>query len=214
MDPLSVLDALPAVGGHPMASRALDLLPVSASIVSAIRDDAGTVTDFRIEYSNQAASASSPDRTEAYGQALFDIIPAFRDVGLFDRYVEVLEGGSPYTEEGVRLRGTYGDLEYDVRVDVVAIRLDADHILSVSHDRTSEHNTSVRLANVQETLGRRERMERQINAVNAGLVEDLLGVQLALDRNDLVEARRRSLDGARRAAEVVTGLRDVIRTGP
>lgn len=196
-----------------MAALAFEHLPVSASIVSAIRDEDGVVTDFCIEYSNLAASASSPDRTEAYGQALFDIIPAFREVGMFDRYVEVLETGTPYTQEGVRLTGTYGDLEYDIRVDVVAIRLDEDHIMSVSHDRTEQHQASVRLVNVQESLNRRDQMERQINAVNAGLIEDLVGVQRALDRADLAEARRHATDGARRASEVVMGLRDVIRTG-
>ncbi|MCW2922563.1 MAG: sensor hybrid histidine kinase [Thermoleophilia bacterium] len=213
MNPLEKLISLPSADGMPLAAVALEHLPVSASIVSAIRGEDGVVTDFCIEYSNLAASATSPDRTEAYGLALFDVIPAFREVGLFDRYVEVLDTGRAYTEEGVRLTGTYGDLEYDVRVDVVAIRLDANHILSVSHDRTEQHQASVRLVNVQEALSRREQMDRHINAVNAGLIEDLVDVQRALDRNDVGEARRHASRGAQRASEVVMGLRDVIRTG-
>lgn len=215
MHPLEILTTqLPGIDGVPMAALALEHMPVSASIVSAMRDEDGVITDFCIEYSNLAASASSPDRTEAYGKALFDIIPAFREVGLFERYVSALDTGTPFTTEGVRLTGTYGDIAYDIRVDVVAIPLGPDHVLSVSHDRTAQHETAVRLTNVQEALSRREQMERQINAVNAGLIEDLVGVQLAIDRNDLVEARRHASEGARRAADVVTGLRDVIRTGP
>lgn len=212
MHPLEILSKLPTVDGVAMAALALEHIPVSASIVSAIRGDDGEITDFCIEYSNLAASATSPDRTEAYGKPLFDVVPAFREVGLFERYVEVLESGMPYTAEGVRLTGTFGDIAYDVRLDVVATRLDAEHVLSVSHDRTAQHQTAVRLTNVQEALSRREQMERQINAVNAGLIEDLVGVQRAIDRNDLVEARRHAAEGAARAAEVVTGLRNVIRT--
>lgn len=213
-EPLEILASLPAVDGVPLAAHALELVPVSLSIVKAMRDDDGTITDFCIEYSNLAASAASTDRTEAYGQALFDVIPAFREVGLFERYVEVLETGTAYTEENVRLSGTYGDIAYDVYLDVVATRLDDERVLSVSHDRTAQHQTSVRLVNVQEALGRREQMEQQINAVNAGLIEDLVDVQRALDRGDIAEAKRHALSGAHRAASVVTGLRNVIRTGP
>ena len=214
MHPLEHLTQLPAVDGVAMAALALEHIPVSASIVSAIRDDDGTVTDFCIEYSNLAASAASNDRTEAYGKALFEIIPAFRDVGLFERYVEVLETGTPYTEENVRLTGTYGDIEYDIRVDVVATPLGPDHVLSVSHDRTSEHEVNVRLTNVQETLSRRQAVEQQIHEVNVGLVDDLVQVRRALDTGDIEAARTHAMNGAARAAGVVTGLRNVIRTGP
>lgn len=213
-DPLEILAALPDIAGTSMAAHAVEHIPVALSIVKAIRDDEGMVTDFCVEYSNLAASAASNDRTETYGKALFDLIPAFREVGMFDEFVRVLETGATYTEENVRLAGTYGDIEYDTLIDVVATRLDAEHVLTVSHDRTTQHQMSVRLVNVQEALGRREQMERQINAVNAGLIEDLVGVQRAIDQNDLREARRHAANGTRRAAEVVTGLRDVIRTGP
>ncbi|MCW2928843.1 MAG: sensor hybrid histidine kinase [Thermoleophilia bacterium] len=212
-DPLAILAGFPAVGDVPLAALALEHMPISASIVSAIRDDDGVIEDFCIEYSNLAASATSPDRTETYGKPLFEVIPAFQEVGLFDRFVASLETGEPFTQEGVRLTGTYGDIAYDVRLDVVGIPLGENHMLSVSHDRTAEHETSVRLTRVQETLGRREQLERQITAVNAGLIEDLLGVQRALDVNDTEDARRHARTGIQRAAEVVTGLRDVIRTG-
>lgn len=211
--PLDILSGLPSIDGHAMAAHALEMAPVAVSVVRAIRDERGRVEDFCIEYSNMAASATSADRTEAYGKALFDIIPAFRDVGLFEQYVRVLETGRSYTQENVRLTGSYDDIAYDVRLDVVATRLDDEHIMSVSHDRTAQHQVSVRLTNVQEQLGRREQMDRQINAVNAGLIEDLVGVQRALDVNDVAEARRHAASGALRAADVVTGLRNVIRTG-
>lgn len=214
LEPLEILAGLPDIAGTSMAAHAVETIPVALSIVKAIRDDDGEVADFCIEYSNLAASATSPNRTESYGKAFFDLIPAFREVGMFDSFVRVLETGEPYTEENVRLAGTYENIEYDVLVDVVATRLDDEHVMSVSHDRTAQHQMSVRLVNVQEALGRREQMERQINAVNAGLIEDLVGVQRAIEQNDLREARRHAANGTRRAAEVVTGLRDVIRTGP
>lgn len=213
MEPLEHLVALPAVDGHPMAAHGLELVPVSVSIISAMRDEEGAITDFRLEYSNLAASATSPDLARAFGQLLFDIVPAFREVGLFDRYVEVLASGDSYTQEDVRLAGTFGGAQYDLRLDIVATALDEDHVLSVSRDRTAEHQTNVRLGAVQATLSRRQQMERQINAVNAGLVNDLVEVQRALDRGDVEDARRHAAEGAQRAAEVVTGVRDAVRTG-
>lgn len=211
--PLEILYALGPIEGLPVAVHMVEHLPVAATLISAMRDDDGTVTDFCVVYSNLAASATSPDRTETYGKALFDVIPAFREVGLFERYVEALETRTPYTQEGVRLTGTFGDIEYDVRLDVVAIPISDDLVLSVSHDRTEQHETSVRLTRVQETLSRREQLEQQIHTVNAGLVDDLVSVQRALDGGDVHEARRHAMHGVGLAAEVVTGLRDVIRTG-
>lgn len=213
MEPLEYLAALPAVDGHPMSACALEYVPVAVSIVSAIRNDDGAVSDFRLEYSNLAASAMAQDLARAFGQPLFDVVPSFREIGLFDHYVEVLSTGTPYTEQDVRLTGTYQDVDYDLRLDLVATPLGPDHLLSVSHDRTSEHHVKVRLTAVQETLSRRQQMERQIHAVNADLVGGLVEVQRALDRGDVQDARRAAADGAQRAAEVVTGLRDVIRTG-
>ena len=43
----------------------------------------------------------------------------------------------------------------------VAVPLGTERVLSVSHDRTRQHETAIRLTRVQETLGRRELMERR-----------------------------------------------------
>lgn len=206
---LRTLMELPTIEGLPIAVLAFEHFPLPASLVRAIRRD-GEVIDFCVEYSNLAASAGSPDRTSAYGKPLYEVIPAFKTTGLKDRFVRALEDKAPITETGVRLVGEYEGVAYDVVVDVVAVPLGDDHVLTVSNDRTSEHAIGGQLANAQEQLRRRRAIDEQVRAVNAGLIEDLVHVQRALDEGDVRSARTHARNGSERAAEVVVGLRGLL----
>lgn len=208
---LAALLDLPMVGDVPMATMALEHLPISASIVSAVREG-GRITDFAIRYSNLAASTGTEDRAELYGKLLYDVIPAFRDTGLRDRFAEVVELQRPHTLEGVRLSGEYEGTPYDVVLDIVAVPLGGEHVLSVSHDRTEQHQATSRLVSTQQQLERRSGIERQLREVNKGLIEDLVEIQRSLDRSDIPNARRHAVQGSNRAAEVVVGLRGLLRS--
>ncbi|MCW2924390.1 MAG: hypothetical protein JWM98_1794 [Thermoleophilia bacterium] len=210
-DAIAALRKLPDIDGVPAAVLAFEHVPVSASIVSAMRRD-GEIVDFCIEYSNRAAGAGTDDRTRHYGDPLFEVIPSFAESGLFERFVEVVEQQQPYSQDDVRLTGEYDGVKYDVVLEVVAIPLGGDQVLSVSHDRTAQHANAARLTMAQEQLERRARVEAQLRSVNEGLIDDLVSIQSALDSGDTRTAQHHASRGAARAAEVVVGLRELLRT--
>ena len=212
-DAFSTLTALDDIDGAPVAALALELMPVSASIVTAIREE-GRIVDFSIVYSNRAASAGTDEatRTQHYGQPLFEVIPAFAESGLLARFIDVVERQESFAQDNVQLAGEYEGVKYDVVLEVAAVPLGGDHVLTVSHDRTSEHSTTARLTLAQEQLSRRAKAEAHLREVNNGIIDDLVHVQQALDTGDATEARRHASRGAQRAADIVLGIRDLIRT--
>ncbi|HEY3833212.1 MAG TPA: SpoIIE family protein phosphatase [Acidimicrobiia bacterium] len=96
---------------------ALDVMVDLVTIETAIRDDAGRISDFRIDYMNHTpidvAGRSSEDLA---GRTLLEAYPAMRDSELFVGYVEVVERGEPlvvaelpYADiiDGKEVRGFY-----------------------------------------------------------------------------------------------------------
>ncbi|MFL6292336.1 MAG: response regulator [Thermoanaerobaculia bacterium] len=80
---------------------ALATLPVTSldpfGIYKAIRDAAGEIVDFRVEYVNDAASrANGMTREEQVGRTVLEILPHHRESGLFDVYRRVTETGEPF----------------------------------------------------------------------------------------------------------------------
>src|SRR4051812_22185060 len=74
---------------------ALDQLPEAAVVLGPVRDCAGAVVDFVIEYANGAAVAIvGATADEPLGRTIRDALPAFPDE-LFERLVEVVEAGRP-----------------------------------------------------------------------------------------------------------------------
>jgi two-component system CheB/CheR fusion protein len=87
-------------------------------ISSAVRDDAGEIVDFRIEYVNEAACAlNRRTRGQQIGQGLLESFPNLREVGLFDLYRRVADTGEPATREGFtfEIAGPPGRT-YDMRI--------------------------------------------------------------------------------------------------
>jgi PAS domain S-box-containing protein len=63
-------------------------------VVSALRDEAGRIVDFRIDYVNQAIGPiSGVPASDQVGHTLLELFPAHRANGLFDAYVAVVETG-------------------------------------------------------------------------------------------------------------------------
>jgi PAS domain S-box-containing protein len=69
-------------------------------IFESVRDDNGTIRDFRVVYVNQAACRNNR-RTleEQIGQSLLELMPAHRHSRLFDEYVRVVETGESLSKE-------------------------------------------------------------------------------------------------------------------
>ena len=93
-------------------------------IYSALRDDAGRIVDFQIEYVNAAACASNQMSKDAQiGKRLCDILPAHRATGLFDEYCRVVETGASFGKEMLAYEDVYGAQRLARAFDVRAVKL-------------------------------------------------------------------------------------------
>lgn len=69
-------------------------------IYSAIRDGAGQITDFRIDYANTAACQSYGLTGEGHlGQSLRQLLPKHWATHLFEEYCQVVETGQPFIKD-------------------------------------------------------------------------------------------------------------------
>ncbi len=74
----------------------IENMPDAFGIYSAIRDESGCITDFRIDYVNAAACRlSGLDAAQLAEGRLLELLPDYNDTGLFDEYCKVVETGQP-----------------------------------------------------------------------------------------------------------------------
>ncbi|MEC4815856.1 MAG: PAS domain S-box protein [Scytonema sp. PMC 1069.18] len=90
-------------------------------VYSAIRDENGTIIDFRVEYVNDAACRNNEmTRSEQIGRGLCEILPGHRDSGLFEEYCQVVETGQPLVKDSLIYEDNYGQRRlvkaFDIRV--------------------------------------------------------------------------------------------------
>ncbi len=87
----------------------LDQMLDCFGIFSALRDEQGRITDFRVDYLNGAAVLNNRLPLEQQlGRGLCEILPSHRASGLFDRYRDVAETGRPLELESVDYEDYYG----------------------------------------------------------------------------------------------------------
>jgi hypothetical protein len=89
-------------------------------IYSAIRDPAGQILDFQIEYVNAAACANNRmTKEEQIGKRLGELFPAHRETGLLTEYIQVVETNQPLSKESLFYEDVYKGQRllraYDVR---------------------------------------------------------------------------------------------------
>ncbi len=69
-------------------------------IYTSVRDEAGKIVDFRIEYVNAATCTSNGlTREEQNGKRLCDLFPGHRTTGLFEEYCQVVETRQPLVKD-------------------------------------------------------------------------------------------------------------------
>ena len=79
-------------------------------IYSAVRDDTGSIVDFRIEYVNAAAcELNQMSREQQIGRLLCEILPAHKETELFEEYCSVVETGIPLQKESYIYEDVYED---------------------------------------------------------------------------------------------------------
>jgi CheY-like chemotaxis protein len=74
-------------------------------IYSAIRDEAGEIVDFRIDYVNAAACKNNGmTREEQIGKKLCELLPIYKETGLFAEYCQVVNTGKQCVKKDRDLR--------------------------------------------------------------------------------------------------------------
>jgi PAS domain S-box-containing protein len=105
-------------------------------VLTAVRDDDGTIVDFLAVYANAALERISGMRiADIVDHRLLDFVPAFRDVGPFDAYREVVETGAPWEQE-VAFEGVVGTGHVRGVFEMRAVRL-GDGVLVTYRDVTA-----------------------------------------------------------------------------
>jgi len=89
-------------------------------IYTAIRNEAGQIIDFRIDYVNQAACDNNQmSQAEQIGRGLCEVLPNHRESGLFDEYCQLVNTGTPLVKESLIYEdcydGRYLARAYDIR---------------------------------------------------------------------------------------------------
>jgi PAS domain S-box-containing protein len=92
-----------AVSGDELNERfraSVETLLDCFGMFTAVRDGPGAIVDFRIDYLNAAACRSNGRSCEEQvGRKLLELLPGYRESGLFDAYREVVETGVPLHRE-------------------------------------------------------------------------------------------------------------------
>jgi PAS domain S-box-containing protein len=115
--------------------EAFDQFPDGLSVLTAVRDDEGTIVDFLAVYANAALERISGMRIEEIvDHRLLDFVPAFRDAGPFEAYRDVVETGVPWQME-VEFDGLVGGARITGVFEMRAVKL-ADGILVTYRDMT------------------------------------------------------------------------------
>ena len=79
---------------------ALDAMLDNVAITRGVRDGAGSIVDFEVEYANhRAAAAAGRPASELVGSPLHDLHAAWRSPDILERLVEVVATGEPFVAE-------------------------------------------------------------------------------------------------------------------
>jgi diguanylate cyclase (GGDEF)-like protein/PAS domain S-box-containing protein len=117
----------------------IENLHESLSVFTAIRDDTGTIVDFRWEYRNAAAieiTGFSDENRE--GRTLLELLPENATNGMLANFRAVVETGEPYIERSLWLHNAWGDGKRLRRAfDVRATKLD-DGLVLLSREVTQQ----------------------------------------------------------------------------
>ncbi|HEY9614141.1 PAS domain S-box protein [Allocoleopsis sp.] len=121
-------------------------------IYRAIRDEQGTILDFRVEFVNQAACLNnqmSPE--EQLGKGLCELLSAHRDSGLFDEYCQVVETGQPLIKDALFYEDQYGQNRLVRAFDIRAAKL-GDGFVATWRDVTVRHQIEEELRHSEARL--------------------------------------------------------------
>lgn len=157
---------------------ALDSMLDNVAICTAIRNADGSIVDFEIQFTNAASiDGAGRNAEQLTGQRVRALSPAWRESGMFDSFVRVVETGEPFVGRRLAYHDVLDDgSEISGYWTVQATKL-ADGYIAASRDETALVE-SERLA---EQAGReRAAVELLQRAALPGRAPRLNGVELGL----------------------------------
>ncbi|MEM6755171.1 MAG: PAS domain S-box protein, partial [Cyanobacteria bacterium P01_C01_bin.38] len=123
-------------------------------IFSSIRDEAGSIVDFRIDYMNAAAcECNQMTKEQQLGKKLCEIFPSHRTTNLFQEYCQVVETNKPLVKESLIYTDVFGKQELTKAFDIRATKL-GDGFVASWRDVT-ENREELRLSNERFQLASR-----------------------------------------------------------
>lgn len=85
---------------HDRFTLAMDAMTDHVTVASAIRDGAGTILDFQVEFMNATGrDGAGRGAEEMVGRRVCDLYPQWRASGMFDRFRAVVETGVPIVQD-------------------------------------------------------------------------------------------------------------------
>lgn len=138
-------------------------------LFSAIRNPSGQIIDFRIDYLNTAACNHHQLSQEMQmGRGLCEVLPAYRESGLFDEYCRLVETGEPLIRDSL----IYEDSQSQPLIqafDIRATKLNDGFVASwrdVTERKRLELELRQTLTNLQQ---QQQRIQRLIDTVPIGI---------------------------------------------
>jgi PAS domain S-box-containing protein len=93
-------------------------------VCSAVRDEDGGITDFLIEYVNDAAcECYKISREEQLSKKLQELFPFYKKDVLFDEFCKVDETGKPFAAQGLIIEDGYKGKKISITVDIKVIKM-------------------------------------------------------------------------------------------
>ena len=145
------------------AENMLDCL----GIYTAVRDEGGRITDFRVEFVNGAACDNNRlSREEQIGRLLCDILPGHRGSELFEDYCRVVETGEPLIKQTFVYEDDYSGRRLARSFDIRAARL-GDGFVALWRDVTEARRTEKALRDSEARLAETDRRKDEFLAMLA-----------------------------------------------
>jgi signal transduction histidine kinase len=167
---------------HERFRSAVEHLPDSVSVFEAIRDDTGTIVDFRWVYANPASAAITGHSVEVLqGARLLEILPEHATSGGFETYVKVVETGEPFTEETLWYEDVWGDGEQPRRraFDVRATKV-GDGFVVVTREVTGVRESAERERLRHSLLSAERERRRWARELHDSTLQNLAALRLIL----------------------------------
>lgn len=93
------------------------------AICTAVRDRAGAIVDFRVDYANRAAvEMSGLAREEGIGRRLSDLVPAYRALDVYASLTRVVETGRPLRMDSFTFHDRIGGRFLSLALDLSAVK--------------------------------------------------------------------------------------------